>query len=209
MFVFKFYHYNFNCYINSRAITFNNIYYSYSSLVVLIDDVLLIGDNPWHNLFLHCPTLHAFCNERCWRSYHFLVVQFVCKTNGLFYDDTSMFMIVSRSFIFTLSNWCTNCTCFSDDFTLIDGELLVNPSGCWAWLAHYSTSMIRLDITNIVHVIFWFMHTFHTTYMHVMKRVFTYLQGKTEHGLSFKFQGKLKNEFFHCIVMLIRLMPIK
>ena len=126
-----------------------------------------------------------------------------------FYDDTSMFMIVSRSFIFTLSNWCTNCTCFSDDFTLIDGELLVNPSGCWAWLAHYSTSMIRLDITNIVHVIFWFMHTFHTTYMHVMKRVFTYLQGKTEHGLSFKFQGKLKNEFFRCIVMLIRLMPMK
>ena len=51
-----------------------------------------------------------------------------------------------------------------------------------AGILQYLT-MTRPDIANAIHVVFQFMHAPHTTHLHVVKRIFTYLQGTQDHSL--------------------------
>ena len=54
--------------------------------------------------------------------------------------------------------------------TLIDGELLADPSEYWSMVgALQHVTMMRPDITFVVHVIYQFMHAPHTTHMQAIK----------------------------------------
>lgn len=69
-------------------------------------------------------------------------------------------------------------------FTLLDGELLVDPTKYKSMVGAFQyLTMTWPDINYAIHVVSQFMHAPHTTHVFGVKRIFKYLQGTLADGI--------------------------
>jgi len=99
--------------------------------------------------------------------------------------------LLQKFHLHTLKSVRTSCLSRTT-FSLTDGELLLDPCEYRSMGgALQCLTMTRPDIAYALHVVFQFMHAPRTTHLHVVMRIFTYLQDTIDHGAFYKSGSKL------------------
>ncbi|XP_020271922.1 uncharacterized protein LOC109847086 [Asparagus officinalis] len=119
--------------------------------------------------------------------HYFLGVQVTHTPDILIFSQHKYVQNLLRKFhLHTLIPLCTPIAA-KTKLSLNDGELLADPSVYRSMIGALKyLTITRPDIAFVVHVVFQFIHAPCTTHLLAVERVYRYLQGTSDHGLSLR-----------------------